>query len=217
MSNPFEPQLEILVNEYAELMSRTEYDDGSDIGETAIRDLQTRCFAAIQRAVGIDSIYYRRATEIENTNPNIYDHVAGQIGVVKSLLSDIRNGFLKSLEEIIHGELFADFLEMADHLNNNGFKDAAAVIAGSTLESHLRQLCTKCGLPTSVGGKPIKSDTLNSDLVKASAYTKLDQKNVIAWLDLRNSAAHGHYSAYDSKQVSLIIAGIRDFITRHPA
>jgi hypothetical protein len=217
MPSPFEPQLEMLVKEYTDLMSRSKYDDGSDIGETAIRDLQTRCFAAIQRAAGIDSIYYKKASEIGETNTHVYDHVAGQVGVVKSLLSDIRNGFLKSLEEIIHGDLFADFLEMAEHLTDNGYKDAAAVIAGSTLESHIRQLCAKFALPIAAGGKPIKADTLNADLVKASAYTKLDQKNVTAWFDLRNNAAHGHYTSYDAKQVSLMIAGIRDFITRHPA
>jgi hypothetical protein len=217
MPSPFEPQLEMIVKEYADLKSRCKYDDGSDIGETVIRDLQTRCFAAIQRASGTDSIYYKKASEIGETNTHVYEHVAGQVGVVKSLLSDIRNGFLKSLEEIIHGDLFADFLEMAEHLTDNGYKDAAAVIAGSTLESHIRQLCTKFSLPIATVGKPIKADTLNADLVKASAYTKLDQKNVTAWLDLRNNAAHGHYASYDAKQVSLMIAGIRDFITRHPA
>jgi hypothetical protein len=217
MPSPFDPQLETLVSEYSALLSRCKYDDGSDIGETNIRDLQTRCFSAIQRASGTDSIYYKKAVEIGETKNNVYDHVAGQIGVVKSLLSDIRSGFLKSLEEIIHGDLFADFLEMADHLTDSGYKDAAAVIAGSTLESHLRQLCTKFGLATTSSGKPIKADTLNADLVKASAYAKLDQKNVTAWLDLRNNAAHGHYTLYDAKQVALMIAGIRDFITRHPA
>jgi hypothetical protein len=217
MPSPFEPQLELLVSEYADLVSRSKHDDGSDVGETAIRDLQTRCFAAIQRAAGVDSIYYTKASEIGETSTHVYEHVAGQIGVVKALLSDIRHGFLKSLEEIIHGDLFADFLEMADHLTDSGYKDAAAVIAGSTLESHIRQLCAKFDLHITAGSKPIKADTLNADLFKASAYTKLDHKNVTAWLDLRNSAAHGHYTSYDAKQVSLMIAGVRDFITRHPA
>ena len=43
--------------------------------------------------------------------------------------------------------LFADFLEMASELQRKGFKDAAAVIAGSTLEEHLRKLATKAQLP----------------------------------------------------------------------
>ena len=58
---------------------------------------------------------------------------------------------------------------------------------------------------------------MNADLCKAGAYTKLDQKNVTAWLDLRNKAAHGSYDSYTKDQVVLMIAGIRDFITRNTA
>ena len=40
----------------------------------------------------------------------------------------------------MHAELFADFLEMADYLLSEGYKDPAAVLGGSMLEEHLRQL-----------------------------------------------------------------------------
>ena len=58
---------------------------------------------------------------------------------------------------------------------------------------------------------------LNAELIKSNAYSKLDQKNVTAWLGLRNSAAHGCYTDYDKQQVSLLISSIRDFLTRNPA
>jgi hypothetical protein len=45
----------------------------------------------------------------------------------------------------------------------------------------------------------------------------LDQKNVTAWLDLRNKAAHGCYSEYQNENVRLMIAGVLDFMARHPA
>ena len=35
---------------------------------------------------------------------------------------------------------------MAEYLLHEGYKDSAAVIAGSTLESHLRALCNKNGI-----------------------------------------------------------------------
>ena len=107
--------------------------------------------------------------------------------------------------------------KMAQYLLDSGYKDAAAVIAGSTLEAHLRQLCKKVGITTDSGGKPKKADTINSELIKEGAYKKLDQKNVTAWLGLRNSAAHGDYEVYDNMQVNLLISSIRDFITRVPA
>ena len=58
---------------------------------------------------------------------------------------------------------------------------------------------------------------MNSDLAGTQAYSKLDQKSVTAWLDLRNKAAHGEYGKYRSEQVALLNQGVRDFISRNPA
>ena len=115
------------------------------------------------------------------------------------------------------GDLFADYLEMATHLVENRYKDPAAVLAGSTLEVHLRQLCEKHGVAAEQDGKMKKTERLNQDLAQAGAYTKLDLKNITAWLDIRNNAAHGKYKEYTKDQVKFLIAGIRDFINRHPA
>lgn len=218
MKNPFEHQLEAIVNEYAAARSRSRHGDASDVlTDMDVRDLQTRCLAAIERASGKGSIYTQRTIAINGMNNHAWGHLSEQVGVARSLLSDIQNGYLKSLEEIMHGEIFGDFLEMASHLSDTGYKDPAAVLAGSTLEAHLRQLCAKQGIPTEFSGKPKKADALNSELCSGGAYSKLDMKNVTAWLGLRNSAAHGQYSDYDTAQVKLLISSIQDFITRNPA
>lgn len=218
MASPFEMQLEEVISEHEAATAKSKYDSASDVlSDVDVRDLQTRCLAAIDRAAGKNSVYCQRIAAIEETVNHAWGHLAQHIGVAKSLLSDIRNGYLKSLEEIIHGDIFSDYLEMAKHLVDSGYKDAAAVIAGSTLEAHLKQLCAKHGVPTSLGTTPKKADTINADLVKAGAYSKLDQKNVTAWLGLRNDAAHGNYAAYDKSQVDLLISSVRDFITRNPA
>jgi hypothetical protein len=97
---------------------------------------------------------------------------------------------------------------MSKHLLDQGYKDAAAVIAGSSLEAHLRQLCAKAGVDTDTeAGSPKKADRLNAELAGAEVYAKGDQKNVTAWLDLRNDAAHGHYDRYQGGQVALLISG----------
>jgi len=66
-------------------------------------------------------------------------------------------------------------------------------------------------------GRPDEASVLNAELKKASAYTTGDEKNVTAWLDLRNSAAHGHYTLYTSERVELLIASVRHFVTVFPA
>ena len=114
--------------------------------------------------------------------------------------------------------MFDDFLEMAQHLFDEGYKDAAAVIVGASLETHLRNLCLKNGidtvLKTSKGDRPKKADQMNGELSQAGHYSKLDLKGVTAWLDLRNKAAHGHFDQYTIEQVGLLISGVRNFIAR---
>lgn len=138
-------------------------------------------------------------------------------GILKSIKTEIDNGWLTSLKGLVSAEIFSDFLEMADYLIKENYKDPAAVMTGSVLEEHLRQLCDKHGIPTadSRSGKPKKADLLNSELTSAGVYNKLDQKNVTAWLDLRNKAAHGKYSEYNQQQVEFMMQTVTEFITRH--
>lgn len=174
--------------------------------------------AAIHRVAGQPSVYVTQCEEAMNKPMHTDVRMYNLAGIAKALRTDIDAGYLKSQEELIHGELFADFLEMSQHLLDQKFKDAAAVIAGSSLEAHIRQLCKKSDIDIETSaGAPKKVDQINSDLAKASAYSKQDQKNVTAWLGLRNKAAHGEYDQYQATEVSLLIASIRDFITRNPA
>ncbi len=139
-------------------------------------------------------------------------------GVLNAIRSDVEAGFTRSIEELVHADVFADFLEMANELLDKRFKDAAAVIIGSVLEEHLRKLSVTAGVPvTDSNGKPKKADTINAELVKASAYNKLEQKSITAWLDLRNKAAHGQYGEYDLTQVERLLGDVRAFMIRHPA
>lgn len=218
MPTSFEGELDALVQEYATALRQSQHDDASDVlSEVRVRQMQTRCLAAIERAASRNSVYFEQAMGILNTKNHAWGHLAGQIGVADSLLHNIRSGYLKTIEELLHGEVFGDFLEMAQHLLDTGYKDAAAVVCGSTLEAHLKQLCKKTNIPTDERGKPKKAETINAELAGASAYSKLDLKNVTAWLGLRNSAAHGNYGDYEKAQVALLISSVRDFVTRVPA
>ena len=129
-----------------------------------------------------------RATIEKVGEVNAYNipHVAGILGALRAAYA---SGYLATVAELIHADVFADFLEMADYLMAEGYKDAAAVIVGSVLEEHLRQLCARHTIAVSVGSKPKKADSLNSELGSKGALSKLDQKSVTAWFDLRNKAS----------------------------
>ncbi len=134
-------QLDDLIAEFTSFRERSKHDDCSDVmSEEAAVAIGTRAHAAIERISGKNSVYTRRAEEILSEKAYEQLKVKRLVGVVDSLSHDLKAGYLKSCEELIHGEVFADFLDMSQHLLESEYKDASAVIAGSTLESHLRQL-----------------------------------------------------------------------------
>jgi hypothetical protein len=177
--------------------------------------LRAAGLAFIESTFGREHSYY---LEFDKKLTNGWDyHGKYALGVLTAIRDHIRGGWVETTKGLVTAEVFADFLEMAEHLLEEKYKDPAAVVAGSVLEEHLRQICgSSVPVEDMVNGKPVprKADTLNADLAKTGKYTKLDQKSVTAWLDLRNKAAHGKYTEYTEQQVGLMLAGVRDFISR---
>ncbi|MCH8010735.1 MAG: hypothetical protein IIA61_02105 [Candidatus Marinimicrobia bacterium] len=140
-------------------------------------------------------------------------------GILKAVKQEIDGEWIFTVKGIVSAEIFSDFLEMAEYLLIEGYQDASAVMIGSVLEEHLRQLCYKHSISVEniKNGKtiPKKADLLNSELASSEVYNKLDQKGVTSWLDLRNKAAHGKYSEYSKEQVELMYQGVSNFISRN--
>jgi hypothetical protein len=148
----------------------------------------------------------------------VHERIRTLIGVLEALREDVKAGWLTTIEELLHADTFADFLARARELNSKGYKDAAAVIAGTVLESHLRLLCDKNGMPTTLpSGGPKKADSMNSELAKSGVFNKLQQKQVTAWLSIRNAAAHGNYNDYAGTDVAGLLSGVEQFILSKPA
>ncbi len=171
--------------------------------------------AAIRRLTPAGSAHRVIADEaLREPYPGVYT----MHGALQALRADYEAGYAESIEELVHADMFADFIGMAQELLDKGYKDAAAVIVGSVLEGHLRQLGVKHGVGIDDdSGRPKRADRLNADLKKAGAYGNLGQKDVTSWLGLRNHAAHGEYDRYDDAQVGLMLQGVTGFLGRLPA
>jgi hypothetical protein len=211
-------QIDSVLAKHREMRRKSEDDDCSDQPESETTSLMTLMAAAVRRFSPPQSEYLIELNDLMKLagvgNTYAMPHLAGILGALRTAYEE---GLLSTASELMHADIFADFLEMADHLLSEGYKDAAAVIAGSVLEEHLRQLCTKHSISAAAAGKNKKADLMNAELAGGSAYSKLDQKSVTAWLDLRNKAAHGQYGEYSKDQVVLLIQGIREFMARNPA
>ena len=184
---------------------KSQYDDLSDLPDRSISaEVDTILAATLDRLAPANSPYRESISSMMRT----------KVGALRALRRDYDAGYLSSVQSLVRAEVFADFLEMAEHLLQQGYKDPCAVLVGGVLEDHLRSLCQGRGIPLQMSGKPKKTDSMNNDLASADVYSKLDQKNVTAWLDLRNKAAHAQYGEYNHDQVQNLLIGVREFAAR---
>jgi hypothetical protein len=211
-------QMDAVLSEYKSIRLHSKYSDCSDYSEEDITALVTSMCACIRRFAPLNSHYIESMNVILVTaKANSYLAVNRIAGVLKALASAYEKGYLSTITELIHADIFTDFVEMAQYLLSEGYKDPSAVIIGSVLEEHLRQLCIRHGIATAIAGKAKKAEQMNSELAGKEAYSKLDQKSVTSWLDLRNKAAHGKYSEYSKEQVAIMLDGVCNFMARVPA
>jgi hypothetical protein len=208
-------QIDDLIKVHTALAARAKYEDLSDLGLES-SELVVRLQAAVDRLVPRSSTYAKEAAAYRDQPSHV--RIPELIGILKAIREDVNAGWLTTVEELLHAETFADFLERARELNGKGYKDAAAVVAGTVLESHLRLLCDKNGIPAKLpAGGPKKAESMNSQLARGGVYSVLQQKQVTAWLGIRNAAAHGNYGSYTGTDVVNLISGVEQFILNQPA
>ncbi len=176
---------------------------------------RTSVLSFLSTVIGVQTEYYKTVdSQIKRLRSG---DTTLLIQILTKVRYDVEHGWLDNIKGIISAEIFSDFLEMAEHLIEENYKDPSAVIIGSVLENNLKAVCDKHGIPTSVPDaktgklKPLKADFLNAELTKAGVYNALVQKSVTAWLDLRNKAAHGQYGEYDINQVKQMLSFVTDF------
>lgn len=189
---------------------------GHAVSSEEFSEFRSASLSFLRNTFGTEHPFYTEFNK-KAIKANPYDTEEGR-GILKAAKQEIDGGWIFTVKSLVSAEIFSDFLEMSVYLLKEGYKDPAAVMIGSVLEEHLRQLCLKnmIEVVNIKDSKPIpkKADALNSELASASIYNKLDQKSVTSWLDLRNKAAHGHYSEYTKDQVELMYQGVLNFISR---
>lgn len=186
-------------------------DDESEAAEILANRLET----AVVRLTPKDSVYAQQIQRAKGSDTE--NRLRHNLQVTISLRDDLKDGWTETVVELVHADTYSDYLEMADALLAKGYKDAAAVITGTSLEVHVRALCVKNGVTTAVAGKPKPASTMNDALKKADVYDGLQHKKVMAWMDLRNKAAHGDYATYDKDEVRQFIDGVQAFMMKYPA
>lgn len=141
-------------------------------------------------------------------------------GLLRGLQDDYESGMLEHLGRLIEVNIVADYFQQAERLLQEGHPGRhdhvpAAVLAGAVLEDALRRLCQRQTPPISItkpSGDPKTLNPLIDDLKQANVYSELKAKQLRAWADIRNAAAHGQFDDFSRSDVEQMLAGIQHFL-----
>ena len=160
----------------------------------------------LARTFGQDSIHYqnfsRRVHDFGGWESTFEDCRA----ILKASREDYEGGYLFDVRALAKAEVLSDALSQAKHLLDADYKDPACVLARVALEVALKEVSDKHGIAHG------KLDTMNADLCKAGVYNMAKQKQVTAWADIGNKAAHGQWNEYNANDARAMVDGVEGII-----
>lgn len=136
-------------------------------------------------------------------------HLLQGVGILEGVLTSHNDETLYGITSIVYAEVFTDFLDMAEMLLDQHYKDPAAMLIGAVLEDGCRQICDKNNITRS---KNDLLDALIKKLKKENIVNAALESRLGGWRIIRNKADHGEFTEYLEKDVVDMLAGVRDFI-----
>ncbi len=136
----------------------------------------------------------------------------GEVSVIlKSLLKDIDQGLLASIEDQTKATVFDDFLDHAKEYSKRGLKNEAGVISGVVFEDTLRTICRNTGIEE----KSKKLDLLIDELVKAGTLMQIKAKRAKVAAHVRTKATHAQWDEFELADVETTIAFTEELIQKN--
>ncbi|MCK4858454.1 MAG: DUF4145 domain-containing protein [candidate division Zixibacteria bacterium] len=167
----------------------------------------TSVLSLLQRVTGKDSVYCQHFSKAADFIKGWHYEFAECRAVFKAAREDYEGGYLFDLRSLVMAEVLSDnVLETAKELLEKGYKDSAAVLCRVALETTLKERCTREDISHG------KLDRMNADLCKAGVYNMARQKQITAWAEIGNKAAHGKWNEYTAEDVKDFLSGVERFI-----
>jgi len=206
-------RLDELLAKGAAILQTREHDFTSDEGKAYFRVYSpevkgwgTSVLNLLQRAFGESSAHYKRFEKHFNDYDACESSFKELLAILSAAKEDYEGGYLFNLKSLVKAEVLDDATEQAQALLDSGYKDPACVVAGISLEVAIKEIATRQGIALG------KLDKMNADLCKAGVYNVAKQKQITAWADLRNKAAHGEWAEYNDADVQDMLSGVVRFM-----
>jgi hypothetical protein len=206
-----------ILKRFAELESQTsalrrgQNDFGTYIESGDYQRWGTNAINLIKIAFGENSPHYINfKTTYDAFNGSDYEFQNSK-GVFLAAKSDFEGGFGTTLEALVSGEIFGDFIGLAKEALSNDKKDVAAVLACAALEDALKRYAVSQGI--SVDGKEM-SDVVNA--LKSKGLVGGAQKSLLDTMPkIRNFAMHADWNKITSQDVGSVIGFVEQFLLQN--
>lgn len=90
---------------------------------------------------------------ISNGNSTNFKNLNRSTQLLRKIIDVVKEGQFFNLKNIVASEIYEDHLQISEFFLLEGYKDPAAVVAGTTLESHLKEFCKQSDIPISKIGE----------------------------------------------------------------
>jgi hypothetical protein len=104
----------------------------------AFSEWQTQVRTFLINVLGVEHVYV--TSFVDKVEDGHRSSVKAGQGILRALREDLSLGYLTNLRTLVAADVFSDFIEMAEHLIEAGYKDPAASLAGAVLEDGLRKI-----------------------------------------------------------------------------
>jgi hypothetical protein len=180
---------------------------------------KTNCLALFQPFV-VKGTNLEKQVDVFSKTSGEKPEVQRALGILEAFRENLEKGFLDDFLLRVEAEVAADYMGQASALLEEGQAGAfdhvpAAVLSGAVLEKALRTLCDRQQPRIPLLNAKGENKTLNpliDDLKKAGAFNELKAKQLRAWADIRNKAAHGDFAQFTKGDVEQMLAGITNFL-----
>jgi hypothetical protein len=176
------------------------------IPSAAFKQWATSVQNLLARTFGEESVHYRNFTKHADAFGQWESEFEDCRGIFLAAKEDYEGGYLFDVSSLAKAEVLADALAQARELLRAGYKDPACVLARVALEVTLKQAAAKQAVAHG------KLDRMNADLCKAGVYNMARQKQITAWADIGNKAAHGDWTEYDENDARAMVDGVEAIV-----
>ena len=141
----------------------------------------------------------------------IHDAVGAVPSILASLLRDIDNGLISSIENQAKAVVFDDFLDHAKKYAKQSLPRESGVISGVVFEDTLRTICRNHNIEE----KGQKLDELISVLAKKEIFNPLKAKRARVAAHVRTKASHAQWDEFEMSDVQATIEFTEELITNN--